>query len=167
MKGSEFVFNYVHLLYYKCHKISHNRGGSNIDALDWIKNKKTVINPINKKDKCVQYAVIVTLNHEEIRKHLQRITKIKTFINKYKWRRINFPSEKDDQKQFEKNNVTVAFNVKKEKNIYPAYISKYNSNHGKQVILLMIPNREGWHDLAVKELSALLKGINTKVVFIL
>ena len=96
MKGSEFVFNYVHLLYYKCHKISHNRDGSNVDALDWIKNKKTVINPINKKDKCVQYAVIVTLNHEEIRKHLQRITKIKTFINKYKWRRINFPSEKDD-----------------------------------------------------------------------
>ena len=83
MKGSEFVFNYVHLLYYKCHKISLNRGGSNIDAPDWIKNKKTVINSINKKYKCVQYAVIVTLNHEEIRKNLQRITKIKTFINKY------------------------------------------------------------------------------------
>ena len=31
---------------------------------------------------------------------------------------------------------------KKEK-IYPAYVSKYNSNHEKQVILLMIPNREG------------------------
>ena len=83
MKGSEFVFNYVHLLYYKCHKISPNRGGSNIDAPDWIQNKKTVINSINKKDRCVQYAVIVTLNHEEIRKNLQRITKIKTFINKY------------------------------------------------------------------------------------
>ena len=57
--------------------------------------------------------------------------------------------------------------LRKKKIYYPAYISKYNSNHGKQVILLMIPNREGWHDLAVKELSALLKGINTKVVFIL
>ena len=28
MKGGEFVFDYVHLLYYKCHKINPNRGGS-------------------------------------------------------------------------------------------------------------------------------------------
>ena len=27
-KGSEFVFHYVQLLYYKCHKINANRGGS-------------------------------------------------------------------------------------------------------------------------------------------
>ena len=26
MKGSEFVFSYVHLLYYKCHKINQNPG---------------------------------------------------------------------------------------------------------------------------------------------
>ena len=31
MKGSEFVFNYVRLLYYECHKINPNRGGSYID----------------------------------------------------------------------------------------------------------------------------------------
>ena len=28
------------------------------------------------------------------------------------------------------------------KNIYPAYVSKHNSNSEKQVILLMIPNGE-------------------------
>ena len=28
MKGSEFVFDYVHLLYYKCHKIYANWGES-------------------------------------------------------------------------------------------------------------------------------------------
>ena len=45
------------------------------------------------------------------------------FINKYKWEGKNFQSEKDDCKTFEKNNLTIAFNVlyaKKEK-IYPAY----------------------------------------------
>ena len=26
MKCSEFVFSYIHLLYYKCHKINPNRG---------------------------------------------------------------------------------------------------------------------------------------------
>ena len=33
MKGSEFVFNYVQLLYYKCHKINPNRGGSYIEQI--------------------------------------------------------------------------------------------------------------------------------------
>ena len=28
MKVSEFVFDHVHLLYYKCHKINPNRGES-------------------------------------------------------------------------------------------------------------------------------------------
>ena len=84
------------------------------------------------------------LNYEEIKKDPQRITKIKPFINKYHCEGIKFPSEKDDWKKFEKNNVTIALNVlyaKKEK-IYPAYVLKRNSNHEKQVILLIISNGE-------------------------
>ena len=39
---------------------------------------------MNKKDnKCFQCAVTVALNHEEITKDAQIITKIKTFINRY------------------------------------------------------------------------------------
>ena len=45
MKG---IFDYVHLLYYKCHKINPNRSGSYIDSPDWLKNKKATINPINR-----------------------------------------------------------------------------------------------------------------------
>ena len=56
MRGSDFIFDFVHLLYYKCHKINFKQGGSYIDSSDWIKTK-TPINPINKKDnKCFQYA---------------------------------------------------------------------------------------------------------------
>ena len=40
MKGSEFVFDYVQLLCYKCHKINRNCGGSYIDSPDLIKSKK-------------------------------------------------------------------------------------------------------------------------------
>ena len=40
IKGSEYVFDYVHLLYYKFHKINLNRGGSYIDSPDWIKKQK-------------------------------------------------------------------------------------------------------------------------------
>ena len=85
------------------------------------KNRKPTISPINKKDtKCFQYAVTVALNHEEIKKGLQRITKIKAFINEYIWEGINFLSEKDNWKKIQKNNVTIALNVlyaKKGKNI--------------------------------------------------
>ena len=48
MKGSEFVFDYVDLLCYRCHKINSNCWGSCIDSLDWIKNKKRTISTINK-----------------------------------------------------------------------------------------------------------------------
>ena len=112
MRGSDFVFDYVHLLYYKYHKINPNCCRSFIDSLDWIKNKKATINPINKKyNKCFQYAVTVALNHEEVRKNPERITKIKTFINKYNWEGLNFPSQKDDSKKIQKNNRTIAPNV--------------------------------------------------------
>ena len=47
------------------------------------------------------------------------------------------------------------------KKIYPACVSKHNSNREKQVIVLLIPNGKGWHYLAVKKLSALLRGITS------
>ena len=134
LKASELVFDYVQLLYYKCHKTNPNRDRSNIDSPDWIKNKKATINAINKKEnKCFQYAVTVALNHEEIGKNPERITKIKPFINKYKWEGINFLSEKDDWKKIEKNKIKIALNIlyAKKERIYSAYVSKYNANREK------------------------------------
>ena len=40
MKGSGLIFDCVHSLYYKYHKINPNRSGSYIDSPDWIKTKK-------------------------------------------------------------------------------------------------------------------------------
>ena len=40
VKGSEFIFHYVYLLFYKRHKINPNRGESYADSPDWIKSKK-------------------------------------------------------------------------------------------------------------------------------
>ena len=47
MKGSDFIFDCIHLLNYKCHKINPNCGGSYIDFPDWTKTKKATINAIN------------------------------------------------------------------------------------------------------------------------
>ena len=34
MRGNDFIFDLVQLLYYKCHKINFKRGGSYIDSAD-------------------------------------------------------------------------------------------------------------------------------------
>ena len=77
MRVSDFVCNYVHLLYYKYHKINPDRGSSYLDSPDGINNKNTTTNPTNKKDnKCFQYAVTASLNHEQFKKDPKRIEKL-------------------------------------------------------------------------------------------
>ena len=49
------------------------------------KNKKATINPKNNDDKCFQYAITVSLNHEQIKEDLQRITKINPFIDQLEY----------------------------------------------------------------------------------
>ena len=44
MKGHDFIFDSVQLMYYKCNKVNFICGGSYIDSPDWIKKKKATIN---------------------------------------------------------------------------------------------------------------------------
>ena len=53
MKSIEISFDYVHSLYYECHKTNLNCGRSYIESPYWIKSKKEAINHIDKKyNKC-------------------------------------------------------------------------------------------------------------------
>ena len=117
----------------------------------------------------------VPSNFEEIKKDPQRIKKIKPSINKYNLEEINCPWEEVDWKKTEKNNGTIALNVlyARKQKIYPSYVSKHKPNREKQVILLIISNRdkrkdksEGrqqqWHYPAMKKLSTLLRRITSK-----
>ena len=67
MKGSDFVFNYVRLLYYKCRKINPNCGGSYIDSLDRIKKQqkilsiKKIINAFNTLYSCKEEQKLILL----------------------------------------------------------------------------------------------------------
>ena len=87
--------------------------------------------------------------------------KIEPFVKKYNWEGIDFPLEQYGKK---KKKLTKAIEqlllmfcmLKKKKNT-PPYVSKRNSNREKQSVLLMIPNGQKSHYLAVKKLSALLK----------
>ena len=125
MNRSDFVFESVDLLYYSLHKISLNRGGSYIDSPDWIKNKKATINPKNKDNECFKYAITAALNHNEINSHPEKISNLKPFIDNYNWKDIDFPSDKEDYKKFERDNKTIALNILfapyNTKKIRPAY----------------------------------------------
>ena len=116
MKGSNFLGDCVHLLYWKCHKINFKQIGLDIDSPAWIKNEKAIINSINKEDKkCFQHAATVALNYEEIEKYPQRSNN---------WEATNYPSKENDRKQFGKDNETIALNIlpaKKKKYILPTF----------------------------------------------
>ena len=164
MRGSNFEFDGVNFLYYDFNKINLNRGGSYIDSPKWLKDKKSTINPRNNDHKCFQYAVALALNLGKIKKDLQRISKIKPFIDQYNWKDKDFPCTSKDWKKFELNNeialniLYVPYNTRK---IHVIYKSMHNLTWDKQVILLMISNGENWHYLTVKNLPGLLRGITS------
>ena len=83
MRGSEFVFDSVDLLYHTLHIISLNRGGSYIVSPEWLKTKKATVNPKNNDDKCFQYTLTVATDHKQIKRHPERMSKIKPLIDQY------------------------------------------------------------------------------------
>ena len=154
MRGSQFVYDSVDVLYYNLNKVSLSRGGSYIDSPKWLKNKKATINPKNNDDKCFQYALTVALNYEQIKDYPERISKIKLFIDQYNWKEIDFLSRSKDWKKSESNNRSIALNIlyvsHNTEKIRHAYKSKYNLTSENQVFLLMITDSKKCHCLAVK-----------------
>ena len=86
-------------------------------------------------------------------KNSQRLSKIKSFVDKCYWEVITYPWEKDDWNKIRKKSNRFNRMLK----IYPTYVSKSKSNLEKEMDLLMIPNRKGWHYLAVKRIICNIK----------
>ena len=165
IKGSDFTFDGINYLYYDLNKVSISKGGSYIDSLKWLKNKKSTINPKNNDYKCFQYAITLALNYDKIDRTPQRISKIKPFIENYNWKDIDFPSTRKDWNKFELNNNNITLNILyvpfNTKKIEITYKSKYNLTREEQIILLMKSNGEKWHYLVVKSLSGLFTGVTS------
>ena len=111
LRGSEFVFHSVDLLYYKIHKISLNRGGWYIDSPKWLKNKKAKINPKNTDNKCFQYALTVALNIKTLKMTLKEYQKLSLFFIYIVWKIQIFHHIKKDWKKFKLNNKSIALNI--------------------------------------------------------
>ena len=86
-------------------------------------------------------------------------------MSKYNWDDIDFPATSKGWKKFEQKNNTIGLNILlvlyNTEKIELAYKSNHNFERENQVILLMITDSEKWHYLAVKSLSALLRGITS------
>ena len=167
MKGSTYIFDRIDLLEYHLHKISLNRGSSYIKSSEWLYSKGVTINPKNTKNNmCFQYAITAALNHQNIKDHPERISKVRSFNNRYNWKHIEYPSHSKDWRKFECNNKTIALNILyvpyNSKQIIQAYISKHNNECDTQVNLLMITDRtSNWHYLVMKSISGLLRRITS------
>ena len=132
---------------------------SELSSLGWLIGKKEAI--IN-GDNDFQNALDDALNYQTIEKDPQRISKLKPYINKYKWKEIEFPPGPKEWGKIERNKKTIAINVlyipHNAKPISVAYRSEYNNKRRKQTVLLMITNGKKYHYLAVTNLSGLLEG---------
>ena len=123
MIGSDFIFNGINYLYYDLNRTTISKGGSYIESLKWLKDKKCTINQKNTDDKCFQYATTLALNFNNINKDPQRISKIKPFVDNYNWNGINFPAAKKDWNKFEVNIKNVALNI-----LYVSFNTKKSRN---------------------------------------
>ena len=61
MRGSESIFDSVDTFYYNLNKVSLSRGGSYIDSLKLLKNKKATINPENNDDNCFHCCIKLSM----------------------------------------------------------------------------------------------------------
>ena len=181
-ESSSFVYESVEECNIHFHKVDLRRGASYIEPPLWVQHKKATINPQHFNDVyCFMYAITVALCHEGLGKNSGRISsKLIECGNAFDWHDVDFPATYNDYVTFERLNNKVALNVLyvplNEIHICPEYISKYNFDKRRQVVLLKIGDDKGkWHYLALpsnldedgfgrpkKSISRLFEGILSK-----
>ena len=58
----------------------------------------------NESNECFKWAVTVSLHHEEIKLHPERLSNIRKYVNNYNLSRLKFPVAINKIGEFEKNN---------------------------------------------------------------
>ena len=79
------------------------------------------------------HTLTFTFNHKQIKSHVEKILKIKLFIDQYNQKKMDFPSQSKDWEKFEQKSKTIGLNIlflpHNTKQIRLAYISKHNFMH--------------------------------------
>ena len=158
--GSGWNILFIDQMIIKTLKYSPLSGSNYIQLPDWIKNKNCCINIQNEDDKCFQYSVLCGLYQEEIKDHLERVSKYTQYMNKIKISDLSNTVSLCNINKFEKlNEITInVFGVGKSE-IFIYYKSK--TNYNKTVDLLLLEEEEKTHYVLIKNFSRLM---NTKTV---
>src|ERR1043165_9485391 len=155
MGGSNWRFRAVVKLDINTAKYAPLKGRSYIPLPEYLANKKAIINLKNDDCECFKWCVTRALNPVE--EHSERITRdlIKQ-SEKLDWSGTEFPVAADANviNKFERrNNISVnVFGY--EKDVYPLYISKHESD--TCVDLLLISNGEKKHYCWIKNFNKLM-----------
>ena len=91
---------------------------------EWLRSKKE---SLTNKDNFFQNALNDSLDYQRIKKHAEKISQLKPYVNLYNWKGIRFLSDKEDWKKCEQNNKEIALNIlfvrhNKKKNMPCIYI---------------------------------------------
>ena len=78
---SGFTLDKIMHLYINFHKLALTRGSSYNELREWIKSKKSVINPQNKDEECFKWAIIEALHYEQIKHHPERTSLLRPYEN--------------------------------------------------------------------------------------
>ena len=156
--NSRFVFDQVLHLDANFYQLNLTRGSSYLLLPDWLAKKKVIINPHNKDEECFKWAVITAENVGM--KDPQRVSNLRKFTDNYDWSGLKFPVSIENIKDFEMNN-DIFINVLLVEN-RDIYICGKGIRGPREINLLLISEGGIQHYTAIKSLSRLLSGSNSK-----
>src|SRR5688572_25285125 len=161
MQGSNWRFRAVLKLDIDTVEYKPLKGNSYIPLPEYLANKKAIINPKNNDDECFKWCI--TRAMYPTAKNPQTITRdLIEQSKKLDWSGIVFPVAADANiiNKFERNN-NVSVNVfGYEKDVYPLYISKHESD--ARVDLLLISDGEKKHYCWIKNFNKLMSSRTEK-----
>src|SRR5688572_24293129 len=161
MRGSNWRFRAVLKLDIDTVEFKPLKGSSYIQLPEYLANKKAIINPKNNDDECFKWCI--TRAMYPTAKNPQTITRdLIEQSKKLDWSGIVFPVAADANiiNKFERNN-NVSVNVfGYEKDVYPLYISKHESD--ARVDLLLISDGEKKHYCWIKNFNKLMSSRTEK-----
>ena len=158
--NSRFIFEEVLYMDINMHQLNLMRGSSYLSLPDWLVCKKAIINPKNEDQECFKWAVITALEFQNIESHLERISNLIKFSNKYDWPGLGFPVSFKDITKFEfRNQISINLLVIEGKQLY---ICRKGGDDERIINFMIISVSNRKHYVAIKSVSRLLSGKNTK-----
>ena len=133
-----------------------------------------MINPQNGYKECFKWAIIAVDRWMDINSHPERVTNLRQFADNYDWSGLEFPVSVKDIGMFEaNNNISVNVLGLEGKDIYIHRNSNHRSDRDphwswgryatcREINLLMISETRTNHYMAIKSLSRLLSGSDSK-----